>query len=189
MENEVGDPTVDLEEQAREFVQSLVSVLGEQRQFVSNSPSSTAVTPETMESQQRTLSEPSSSSSDSNSTNGISQEVQGYVIRFSDDKVIPENGQKPHDRQSQNMGSAIDYLVEEYDLIDVIDVPHFPPKARKNCSINTEPTHPNGEEMRLPYELSNGYYLHAHLGRQAKMSRIRNLAEQVGLSVSFLDEW
>lgn len=87
------------------------------------------------------------------------------------------------------MGAAIDYLVAEYDLIDRIDVPHFPPKATKNCSINTDPIHPNGEEMRQSYELSNGCYLHTHLGRRAKMSRIRDLAEQVGLSVSFLGEW
>jgi hypothetical protein len=35
VESEVGDLTVDLEEQSREFVQNLVSVLREQRQFVS----------------------------------------------------------------------------------------------------------------------------------------------------------
>ncbi|MDL0126381.1 type I restriction enzyme HsdR N-terminal domain-containing protein [Halobacterium salinarum] len=35
VENEVGDLTIDLEEQSREFVQNLVSVLREQRHFVS----------------------------------------------------------------------------------------------------------------------------------------------------------
>ncbi|MFD1589272.1 type I restriction enzyme HsdR N-terminal domain-containing protein [Halorientalis brevis] len=38
VEREVGDLTIDLEEQAREFVQSLVTVLREQRQFVSTEP-------------------------------------------------------------------------------------------------------------------------------------------------------
>ena len=38
VENEVGELTIDLEEQAREFVQGLVSVLREQRQFVSDEP-------------------------------------------------------------------------------------------------------------------------------------------------------
>jgi len=36
VENEVGELTIDLEEQSREFVQGLVSVLREQRQFVSD---------------------------------------------------------------------------------------------------------------------------------------------------------
>ena len=38
VEREVGELTIDLEEQAREFVQGLVSVLHEQRQFVSDKP-------------------------------------------------------------------------------------------------------------------------------------------------------
>ncbi|RJX49514.1 type I restriction enzyme HsdR N-terminal domain-containing protein [Halonotius pteroides] len=38
VEREVGELTIDLEEQAREFVQGLVSVLREQRQFVSDKP-------------------------------------------------------------------------------------------------------------------------------------------------------
>src|SRR6056297_1565476 len=36
VETEVGELTIDLEEQSREFVQGLVSVLREQRQFVSD---------------------------------------------------------------------------------------------------------------------------------------------------------
>lgn len=40
VENEVGDLTIDLEEQSREFVQNLVTVLREQRQFVSEEPPS-----------------------------------------------------------------------------------------------------------------------------------------------------
>jgi predicted type IV restriction endonuclease len=39
VENETGDLTIDLEEQAREFVQNLVSVLREQRQFTTDTPS------------------------------------------------------------------------------------------------------------------------------------------------------
>ncbi|WP_435196792.1 type I restriction enzyme HsdR N-terminal domain-containing protein [Natronomonas sp. EA1] len=38
VENEVGGLTIDLEEQSREFVQNLVSVLREQRHFVSEEP-------------------------------------------------------------------------------------------------------------------------------------------------------
>jgi len=39
VENEVGELTIDLEEQSREFTQNLVSILREQRQFVSEEPS------------------------------------------------------------------------------------------------------------------------------------------------------
>ena len=46
VEDEVGELTIDLEEQARDFVQNLVSVLHEQRQFVSEEP-----TPESGESE------------------------------------------------------------------------------------------------------------------------------------------
>jgi predicted type IV restriction endonuclease len=38
VEDEVGELTIDIQEQSREFVQNLVSVLREQRQFVSESP-------------------------------------------------------------------------------------------------------------------------------------------------------
>lgn len=87
------------------------------------------------------------------------------------------------------MGAAIDYLIEEHDLLAEIELPHSPPQARKNCSINTEPVHPNGEEMRIPYKLTNGYYLHTSLNTRGKKSRIRDLTEQVGLSVEFEGEW
>jgi len=174
VESEVGELTIDLDEQAREFVQNLVSVLREQRQFVSEAPPADP--------------EPSSEDSDTDSREtGI--ETQGYVIEFSDGKRIPERGAEIHTKQKQNMGAAVDYLIEGHDLTDAIDVPHFPPRAQKNCSINTEPIHPNGEEMRGPYELTNGHYLHTSLNTQGKKNRLRDLAEHVGLSVEFSGEW
>lgn len=114
---------------------------------------------------------------------------RGYVIRFSDGKVIPNEGHSVHTTQEQNMGAAIDYLVREHNLIDTIDLPHFPPRARQNCSINTEPVHPDGDEMRGVYELTGGYYLHTSLNKQSKKNRIEDLTKQVGLSVEFLGDW
>jgi hypothetical protein len=173
--SEVGDLTINLEAQSREFVQNLVSVLREQRHFVSEEPPSEPdESPEQSESGQQSV---------------TPEEQQGYVIRFSDGTVIPENNQETHTKQKQNMGAAIDYLIEGHGLIDNIEIPHFPPQAQKNCSINTEPVHPNGEDMRLPYELTNGYHLHTALNTRGKKSRTRDLAEQVGLSVEFLGEW
>ena len=174
VESEIGELTIDLDEQAREFVQNLVSVLREQRQFVSEAP---PADPETS-------SEDPDTDPQENST-----ETQGYVIKFSDGKRIPERGAEIYTKQNQNMGAAVDYLIVEHSLIDAVDVPHFPPQARKNCTINTEPKHPGGDEMRVPYELINGYSLHTSLNIRGKKSRIRDLAKQVGLSVEFLGDW
>lgn len=112
-----------------------------------------------------------------------------YVIRFSDGTVIPGEDHPVHTRQDQNMRAAVDYLVTEHDLIDAIDIPHFPPRARKNCSINSEPVHPNGDEMRGERELTGGYYLHTALNKPSKKTRIENLATQVDLSVEYLGDW
>lgn len=190
VESEVGELTIDLEEQAREFVQSLVTVLHEQRQFFGEeSPlKSNETRKETQDISSdsdvaRTLA--SSSSNDRRE----SRETQGHVIRFSDKQKIPEEGHEIHTKQNQNMGVAIDYLIQEHNLINKINIPHSPPRARKNCSINSEPVHPNGEEMRSPYELSNGYYLHTSLNTQGKKNRVRDLAEKVGLSAEFLGQW
>lgn len=114
---------------------------------------------------------------------------RGHVIRFSDGQTIPERDQTIHTTQEQNMGASVDYLVQEHDLINKIDIPHFPPRARQNCSINSDPIHPNGDEMRSPYELHGGYYLHTALNKGGKIKRTEDLAEQVGLTVEFLGDW
>lgn len=125
----------------------------------------------------------------SDSDGDEAESYRGYAIQFSDGQVIPDKNQTVHTTQEQNMGAAIDYLVREHDLIDAIDLPHFPPRARQNCSINTDPYHPNGDEMRGHYELTGGYYLHTALNKQSKKKRIGDLAEQVGLSTEFLSDW
>jgi len=173
VESEVGELTIDLEEQAREFVQGLGSVLREQRQFVSDESAANQVETAQTQPTAKTTDEP----------------TEGYVISFSDGTVIPEDDAETHTQQKINMGEAVDYLIEHHGLIDEIELPYSPPRARKNCSINTEPKHPNGEEMRIPYELSNGYFLHTSLNTRGKKTRLRDIAENVNLSVEFLGEW
>lgn len=114
---------------------------------------------------------------------------RGYVIRFSDGTLIPGSDRPVHTEQKQNMGAAVDYLVREYDLIDKLELPYLPELARQNCTINTEPAHPNGDEMRSPYELTGGYYLHTSLNKRGKRTRLDDLADHVGLTVEFLGEW
>jgi hypothetical protein len=180
VENEVGDLTIDLEEQSREFVQNLVSVLREQRHFVSEE------SPEAVDEGTNPQSE--STTPIENDGERI-ENRQGYVVRFSDGTVIPRDNTEVQTQQKENMGAAVDYLIEEYNLIDELEIPHFPPRARKNCSINNEPVHPNGEEMRRPYRLTNGYFLHTSLNTRGKKTRLQDIAEEVGLSVEFLCEW
>jgi hypothetical protein len=180
VEREVGPITVDLEEQSREFVQNLVSVLREQRHFVSEESS-------------EVVDEAANKQSKVNSLTGNNGEEiknrQGYVVRFSNGTVIPRDNTEVQTQQNENMGAAVDYLIEEHNLIDEINIPYFPPHAQKNCSINDEAVHPNGEDMRLPYELTSGYFLYTSLNAQAKKTRLRDLAEKVGLTVEFLCEW
>jgi hypothetical protein len=175
VEGEVGELNIDIEAQSREFVQSLVSVLSEQRHFVSENS-------EEMQSDAEPQAESEPHQTDVNRR-------AGYIIRFSDGAEIPQSDKVVQTQQNQNMGAAVDYLIEEYNLIEEIEVPYSPPHARKNCLINDRPVHPNGEQMRGAYELVNGYFLHTSLNTQAKQNRLRDLAEKVGLNVKFLSEW
>jgi len=180
VETEVGELTISLDEQSREFVQNLASVLEEQRHFVSEESSDVVDGSTSSQVEANTSVEDNA---------GEIENRQDYVVRFSDGTVIPRESTAAQTQQKENMGAAVDYLIEEYDLIDQLEIPHFPPRARKNCSINDEPVHPNGEEMRIPYELTNGYFLHTSLNTRGKKTRLRDLAEKVGLSVEFLGEW
>jgi len=174
VESEVGEFPIDLEEQSRQFVQNLVSLLREQRRYVTEDTSS-----DTEE-----LPDPSDDDEERRESTR-----DGYVIKFSDGKVIPEDGEPPHTQQKVNMGQAVDYLITEHNLMDRIDIPYFPPKARKNCSINTEAAHPNGEKMRSPYELTNKCHLHTSLNTENKRTRLNDLADKVGISVEYEGEW
>jgi len=179
IKNEIEDLTIDIDEQSREFVQNLVSVLCEQRHFVSEKSAGDL----DKDPDQQANKKPKKRETDRNTGR------DGYILRFSDGTVIPEDSADIQTRQKENMGKGIDYLIKEYGLIEEIEIPHSPPRARKNCSINSEPVHPNGEEMRQPYELTNGYFLHTSLNTHGKQTRIRDLAKQVGISVKFLGEW
>jgi len=114
---------------------------------------------------------------------------RGYVIRFSDGQVIPGEDETIHTTQENNMGAAIDHLIQEYDLIEELDLPYLPSWARQNCSINTEPTHPDGSDMRGAYELTGGYYLYTSLNKQSKIDRIKDLADKVDVESELLGDW
>jgi len=117
------------------------------------------------------------------------QQHRAYIIRFSDGQLIPMRNRTILTTQEENMGSAIEYLVTDHDLIGAIEVPYFSPKAKQNCSINDQPEHPDGSEMRGAYELPDGFFLHTALNKRTKRNRIEDLADRVGLSVNFFGGW
>jgi hypothetical protein len=93
------------------------------------------------------------------------------AVRYSDGKIISGNV------QADVMMEAVNYLIEEHNLMENINVPYIP--GYKNALISTQPKHPNGEEMSRPRELSNGYYLEATMGREQKKNHVKNLCEQI----------
>lgn len=72
VESEIGELTIDLEEQAREFVQSLVLVLREQRQFVGERP------PTESENEREELDEPDDKSDE---IEPLDDRVAGTIVR------------------------------------------------------------------------------------------------------------
>lgn len=106
-----------------------------------------------------------------------------YVVELSD-------GERFSDSQQQNvMGKVVDYLVEEYNLIDRIDLPYM--SGYKNALVNTEPKHPDPDrsDMLAPYELSSGDYLHTKMSGDQKKQQLLELADECGLDVKFSGQW
>jgi len=110
IEDEIGELTVDLEQQSREFIQNLVSVLKEQRQFVSDEPSS--------ESHEDTAKREDDEKKTASPSADDDVPTEGYIIRFSDGHEIPDEKDRPQTQQKLNMGAAVDYLIEEYNLTE-----------------------------------------------------------------------
>jgi len=106
----------------------------------------------------------------------------GYVVTLFD------NGDPVHvsneDSQADVMASAIDALLENYDLLNEIgSLPYVP--GTKKAIINSEPVHPTGEEMSVSKTLANGCYLYVSLNRDSKTRYISRFAEMCGLTAAF----
>lgn len=110
----------------------------------------------------------------------------GYWTKINGEKHIPEDG--AHYQQRENMKAVVNCLIEEYNILNTIELPYTPDWA-DNCSVNDVPEHPDGSEMRSPAELVSGDYLHTALNKQQKKYRIKNLASQVGANTTFHGEW
>lgn len=107
------------------------------------------------------------------------------LILYSNGEHIKRIGGK---NQSKAIANAVDYLIEEHDLISEIDIPYVP--GRKKAVINDQPTYANGEdEMRHHKKLKQGYYLDTHYQKEDKMQRMREIANECGLEVKFGGGW
>jgi hypothetical protein len=182
---EVSDLPLDLEEQAREFVQDLVSLLHEQRQFVGEEPFS-AVDDSLGSNDGSTLLE-----TDGSTTEDIElvDAEDGYVVEFSDGRRIPEDTEKGVKEQKMCMGRAVDYLISTHGLLSEIEIPYSSPQAKKRCLINSQPEHPGGEQMRGYYTLTDGSYLFTSFNVAEKKRWVRTLADEVGISAEFSGGW
>lgn len=119
-----------------------------------------------------------------------------YVITLSNSDGLlhnPERGdvlkQIGGEDQSQVMANAVNYLIQEHNLIERISpLPYVP--GRKKAVINNQPTYPDSEEhMRHYKKLEGGYYLDTHYKKEDKIRRMREIARECGLSAQFEGEW
>ena len=93
------------------------------------------------------------------------------------------------DNQSDVMANAVDYLIQNHDLISRVEpLPYVP--GNKNALINNQPVHPDGErDMRTYRELTNGYYLFTSFNKRDKKRHIQRLANKCDLAVESRGEW
>lgn len=88
------------------------------------------------------------------------------------------------------MADIVDWLIEERDLLDEIDIPFVPRTGRgTNVLVNEEPIHTDGSEMRMYEELSNGYYLYTALSVKSKKRYVTQLVERMDLNCEYFGDW
>jgi len=117
-----------------------------------------------------------------------SSDVDGeYVIEIRGDSstLVVLNG----DNQSDVMANAVDYLIQNHDLISRIEpLPYVP--GNKNALINNQPVHPDDErDMRTYRELTDGYYLFTSFNKRDKKRHIERLADKCDLDIESRGGW
>lgn len=116
------------------------------------------------------------------------QDVSGeYIIKIlNDETTLATFG---NDKQSVVMAEAVNYLIENHDLISKIEpMPYIP--GREKAIINNEPTSPHdGQEMRRYKELIGGYYLDTNTNKNTKNRLFQELAYKCNLESEFEGGW
>lgn len=126
-------------------------------------------------------------STQSETAEAVSDPEGGYIIRIHEDG----NGiaEFEDDVQSDVMADTVDYLIEEYGLISMIEpLPYIP--GREKAIINDKPTSPHDEDaMRAYRELTEEYYLDTHMGKENKKRHTQRLCDKCNVDVSFSGKW
>jgi len=93
------------------------------------------------------------------------------------------------DNQSDVMADAVDYLIQNHNLISRIEpLPYIP--GNKNALINDQPVHPDNErDMRTYRELTNGYYLFTSFNKRDKKRHIQRLVDKCDLAIESRGGW
>lgn len=106
-------------------------------------------------------------------------EAGDYVVSIRNGETVAD------DNQSDVTAGAVNYLIQNLDLISAIEpLPYIP--GREKAIINNSPTSPHdAEAMRAHRELVNGYYLDTHANRRGKMRVLEGVTDECGLDVSF----
>jgi len=111
-----------------------------------------------------------------------------YAIRLTRDGTVVHEA--TGDNQAEVMAVLVDYLIEDEDLLDAIEMPYVPGTGRgSRALINDRPEHTNGKEMRQYEPLSGGYYLFTSLSAKDKKRYLPELPRRVGLECEFTDGW
>jgi hypothetical protein len=120
-----------------------------------------------------------------------SNSADGYTAIIS----LP-NGEKEEieifDKQSEAMKSVVEVLVYKADLLEKVSIPYIPPRSRNQQNpqalISDVSRHPSGREMN-GYKEIEGYYLHTGYDSAGKKERIKDLADECDVDVSFEGDW
>jgi hypothetical protein len=114
------------------------------------------------------------------SDNTISMKTETYSVEITQDSNTAKMFESSI--QSDLMESVVNYFIGNHDLISAIDpLPYIPTQRR--AIINDEPTY-NGNKMRQPRELEQGYYLEVNLSWNQKRHEIERMAEACGVEIS-----
>jgi len=86
------------------------------------------------------------------------------------------------------MVGAVEYLIDEYDLLNNIDMP-YSRHGNSKTLINDEPVRQDGDEMNRYRNIAEGYYLNVLYSKDAKVARLRDLANKCGLDLKPAGSW
>lgn len=185
IQNELDQPMpIDIEEQALEFINTLIHALEEQKSVIRSDIMDVSLE----KSQPRTDDETGQQEDNLGSHEPVS--VDAYQIDIVDDKEV--RFAFTDKNQSNVMAEFVNHLISEYSLISEIEPLPYVPGRRKTAIINTHPTHPDGQgPMRTFREVDNGLYLntHTHMGKKTKRREIERLADKCGIEVAFRGNW